>query len=134
NQALSLRLGRLSLAITGLAAAGPGGSSARPGDAITVTAIVVNNGSPADSVIPNIELAPRGTASVNCGPPNPASASIATGAQQTFTFTCTGLTGSGTLSFAVGITAVDRTTGSAVSISPAASNAITILSVPPQIA
>ena len=134
QQDLSIQVSRVSLAITGVAAAGPAGTSARPGDTITVTVSVLNSGSPADSVVPNISLSARGTASADCGQPSPASGSLAAGAQQNFTFTCSGVTGSGTLSFSVGITAIDRASGSSISLSPATSNGVTILGLPPQIA
>ena len=134
TQALSIQVSRVALAITGLAALGPVSASVKPGDTITVTATVGNGGSPADSVIAGINLTATGTASANCGPPSPASVNLPNGVQQTFTFTCTNVTGIGTLSFAVTITAIDHASGAGISISPATSNLITVLSSSPQVA
>ena len=130
---LSIQVSRVSLAFANLAAAGPNGSSVRPGDAITVTAVIANTGSPADSVAPNLSLAVTGTASANCGAPVPAAASLAGNAQQSFVFTCDSITGAGTLSFVIGITAVDRGSGAGISVSPGTTNPVTILANPPQL-
>jgi hypothetical protein len=134
TQPLSIRVSRVALAVVNLAAAGANGTSAKPGDSITVTAIVANSGGAADSVIPILNLNTSGTASVDCGQPSPASASLPNGVQQNFVFTCANVIGSGTLSFSVGITAIDHSSGANISVSPATSNSITVLNKPPAIA
>jgi hypothetical protein len=94
---------------------------------------VKNSGSLANSVIPGITLTATGTASADCGPPNPTSGKLGNGAQSTFTFSCTNVTGSGTLAFQVTLTAIDDLTGSGISVTPATSNAVTVLGAPPRI-
>jgi len=75
---------------------------------------------------------PRSDAS--CGAAAPASANIASGAQQEYTFNCTGVTGSGTLTFSAGLTAVDTVRSASISVSPANSNHITVVGAVPVIA
>jgi hypothetical protein len=133
TQALSILVSRVSLAIGGLAASGANGVSVKPGDTITVTATVTNSGSAADSVIPGLTVNATGTATAQCGPPTPASASLPTGVQRTFVFTCTNVGGSGTLTFSVTITAVDHGTGANITVSPASSNAVSVLGKAPTI-
>ena len=130
---LSIQVSRVSLAFANLAAKGPSGASVRPGDTITVTTVVANTGSPADSVSPNLTLVPTGTASANCGGPTPATASLAGNAQQTFLFTCDSVTGAGTLAFAIGLTAVDHATAAGITVSPGTTNPVTILANPPKL-
>jgi hypothetical protein len=134
TQELSIQVSNVSLAIVGLAAQGPSGANVKPGDTITVTATISNSGSAADSVIPGITVNSTGTASANCGLPTPASAGILSGVSQKFVFTCSSVSGAGTLSFGVGITAIDHLSGASISVSPATSNVVTIFSAPPQIA
>ena len=134
TQDLSIRVSGVALAIVDLAASGPAGANVKLGDTITVTATVSNSGSAADSVILDLNLLPGGTASADCSGPTPATASLPKGARQTFTFTCTMVTGNGTLAFAVGITAVDHTSDAGLSIGPSTSNTVTVLNQPPAIA
>jgi hypothetical protein len=135
TQDLSIQVVNVALTISGLAAQGPSGSAtAKAGDTITVTATVANNGSPADSVIPGIDIKATGTASANCGLPSPSSAPIGSGGTQSFVFSCTGASGAGALTFTVGLTAIDHASGAGISISPATSNAVTVLGTPPQVA
>lgn len=134
TQNLSIQVSRVALAILNLAAAGSSGSSVKPGDTITVTATVVNSGNAADSVSPGLNLVLEGSASADCSGPNPPTASLPNGVRQTFTFTCTNVTGSGSLAFAVGLTGVDRTTAAGISVSGATSNTLTVGTLPPQIA
>jgi Putative Ig domain len=134
TQDLSIQVSRVALAILNLAAAGPAGAGVKPGDTITVTVTVANTGSVADSVILGLNLIPVGTASADCSGPKPATASLVNGVPQTFTFTCTNVSGSGSLAFAVGITALDDASGAAVSVTPVTSNSVTVTSKPPQIA
>jgi hypothetical protein len=134
TQNLSIQVSNVSLAIAGLNAQGPAGGNVKPGDTITVTVNVNNSGSPADSAIPGITINSTGTASANCGLPSPASAGIPSGITQKFTFSCSGVSGAGTLSFSVGLTAIDDLSNASISVSPATSNIVTIFSAPPQIA
>ena len=132
-QELSIQVSNVALAITALGAAGPLGATVKAGDTVTVTATVANSGSPADTVAPGLVLNATGTASVDCGTPSPVNAGIASGGTQNFTFTCTGVSGSGTLTFSVGLTAIDHTSGAGISVSAATSNTVTVLGGPPQI-
>jgi hypothetical protein len=133
QQDLSIAVSSVALAINGLAAVGPVGTSVHAGDSILVTATVINNGSLADAVIPGITLTSTGTASADCGAPSPASSTLDTGAQKAYVFTCSNVSGSGTLTFSVGLTAIDHLTGFGLAISPATSNVVNVLGAPPQI-
>jgi hypothetical protein len=133
TQDLSIQVIRVSLALVNLAAAGPSGGSVKPGDTVTVTATVANNGGAADYVTPVLTLAATGGASANCSAPDPAGASLPPGAQQTFSFTCSAGTGSGQLSFTVAFTAVDHASGAGISVGPATSNTLTVLGRPPTV-
>jgi hypothetical protein len=132
QETVSIVVSGVALTFSGVQAAGPGGSaSALPGQTITVTATVTNSGSQADGVTPSIAVISVGSAAASCGSPQPPSANIASGGQQTFTFTCGPVSGSGILSFPISLTATDDVVGATLSISPATSNSVSILGTPP---
>lgn len=134
QESLKIQVSGAALAFIGVAASGPSGATAlAPGQAITVTATVSNSGAQADNAVPEISLLASGSANARCGGPQPASATLAQGSQQTFTFTCSSLSGSGTLAFSVSLSAVDDVLGLSLSVSPATSNAVTLLSAPPTV-
>lgn len=135
QEALTIQVSNVALAFTGVQASGPGGSNtAKPGQTVTVAATVTNAGGKADNVVPTIALNASGSASASCGAPSPASANIAQNGQQIFTFTCGSVSGTGTLSFSVSLTATDDLLGAGLSVSPATSNLITLLGAPPTVA
>ncbi|HEY1336982.1 MAG TPA: putative Ig domain-containing protein, partial [Bryobacteraceae bacterium] len=134
TESLSIAVSRVALSVSSLVAAAPGGSFAKPGDTITVTATVLNSGDAADDVAPGIGVNVTGTAGASCSAPSPASAPIAAAGSQVYTFGCGSVSGTGTLSFSVSLTATDHVSGAGVLVSPATSNAITVLGTPPLVA
>ena len=132
RQDFSIQVSGVALAITQVTARGPNGTSVRLAEPVTVTASVINTGSAADSVSAAISLAATGTASANCGVPSPLSSTVPNGGQVTFTFTCANASGSGTLTFAVGLTASDPASGAPLVVGPVSSNSVTV-GVPPPV-
>ena len=130
QETLTIKVSSVGLAFSGVQAAGPGGVSGAAGQMLTVTAAVVNSGAAADNVSPSIVVNSTGTAAAPCGMAQPASANIAQGGQQVFTFTCGPVSGGGTLSFSVSLTATDTALGAKLSVSPATSNTINLLGAP----
>jgi Putative Ig domain len=125
-QDFSIPVSGVALAITQVSARGPNGASVKLAESITVTANVVNTGSTADSVSASIALMATGTASANCGAPSPLSGSIAGGGQATYSFTCANASGSGTLTFAVSLTAIDPASGASIMVGPTSSNSVSV--------
>jgi len=132
QETLQIQVSSVALAIAKLAAVGPNGvTSVKSGDTITVTALVADSGSAASAVMPSISVAATGSATASCGAPNPLSSNISQGGGQIFTFTCGSVSGTGTLTFAVSLTATDSVLGATLTVSPATSNTITLLGAPP---
>ncbi len=135
QEALGIQVSGVALAFNGVVASAPGsGTGIGAGQSITVTATVTNSGALADNVTPAIGLNSTGTATASCGSPQPVTANLAKGAQQVFTFICGSVAGAGTLSFSVSLTAVDDALGANLSVSPATSNIVTLLSSAPKVA
>ena len=133
SESLSITVTSVALAVTGINASAPGGSTARPGDTISVSVSIANSGSAATSVSPVIGVVSTGTASATCGAPSPGAADLATGAGQTFTLQCSGVSGAGTLAFSASISATDSATGASVSVGPVTSGAIAVGGTPPAV-
>jgi hypothetical protein len=129
TQDLTILVSRVALAIS-VAAAGPQGASVKPGDTITVTASVSSSGAAADGVTPGISVIATGTATATCGGPNPVSTNFGGIGTQSFTFLCTGVSGLGTLTFNVGLTATDHASGAPISAGPVSSNTVSVVALP----
>lgn len=134
SETVTLQISNVALAITGLAAVGSGGqATAKAGDTITVTATVMNSGSLANGVSPSILVNATGSATATCGTAQPPSSAISGGGSQKYVFSCSGVSGSGTLSFSVALTATDSASNAEIAVSPATSNAVTVLGAPPTV-
>ncbi|HWC97993.1 MAG TPA: hypothetical protein VG456_14635, partial [Candidatus Sulfopaludibacter sp.] len=134
QETLQIQVSNIALAITRLAAFNANGSAGvRPGDTITVTLQVTDNGGNATGVTPSISINGTGTATASCGAPSPLTANMATGGSQTFTFSCGSVSGTGSLTFSVSLTATDSVLGASLSVSPATSNAVPLLGAPPAV-
>ena len=135
QEQLSIQVSGVALAFTGVQATGPNGAvNVSPGQTITVAATVANSGGVADNVVASIGMISTGSATATCGQATPPAANIVLGGNQAFTFTCTGVSGTGTLSFPISLTAVDDSIGVALSVSPAVSNIVTVLGGAPTVA
>jgi subtilisin family serine protease len=89
-------------------------------------------GAAATSVIgSSAAVTPSGTASATCGAASPATATIAAGGNQVYSYTCGTITGDGTLSFAASVSGADENTAAALGAGPGTSNLITVDSTAP---
>ena len=137
TETVTLQISSVALAITNIAASVSNGTnSAKAGDTITVTAGVTNSGGVADAVTPALTVTPSGTATTGCSAPQPASVTLSSGGSQTFSFTCTGISGSGSLAFGVSLSARDDASGASIGVTPPSGYVmpvITVLGAPPAV-
>jgi hypothetical protein len=125
-----------SLSISSMTAAKTvgGGTTAKTGDAITVTMVVANAAAPratANSVAPSLLTVNASGATGTCSASGTAAGTIAAGGNRTYTYSCTVTGGNGTLSFTGSAAGTDENSLAAVSSGSATTNSITIDNVVP---
>jgi subtilisin family serine protease len=120
----------ITSALSGAQQGSPGDSVVKSGDTIALAMTVSNGTAPratANSVSPSpLDVTAIGTASASCGAGAPASANIAAGNSQVFSYTCGTIAGDGTLSFGASASGTDENTGDPISAGPTTSNTMRV--------
>jgi hypothetical protein len=119
-----------SLSVTSMTAAKTvgGGTTAKTGDAITVTMVVANAAAPratANSVAPSLLTVNASGATGTCSASGTSAANILAGGTRTYTYSCSVTGGNGTLTFTGSAAGTDENSLTAVNSGPATTNSIT---------